>query len=141
MTFGFSSLHYSQPERNQYKYRLINNDPEWIASGNDNVAHYTNLPPDDYRFQVISSNYDGVWNNHPATYSFTILKPWYATNLAKAVYLLSALLLMYGLYAYLKWRWHVQAQLRLEHEETERLKKLDEFKTCLLYTSPSPRDS
>ena len=136
MTFGFSSLHYSQPERNQYKYRLINNDSGWIASGNDNVAHYTNLPPNDYEFQVISSNYDGVWNNTPATYSFTISKPWYATNLAKVIYLLSALLLMYGLYAYLKWRWHVQAQLRLEHEETERLKKLDEFKTKL-YTNIS----
>ncbi|SRX56075.1 hybrid sensor histidine kinase/response regulator transcription factor [Aequorivita sp. CIP111184] len=136
VTFTFSSLHFSQPERNQYKYKLVNNDVDWIAAGNNNVAHYTNLPPRDYKFQVISSNYDGVWNTEPATYSFTILKPWYATNLAKVLYLVLFLLLAFYLYKYLKWRWEIKNQLRLEHEETARLKKLDEFKTKL-YTNIS----
>ena len=64
----------SQPERNQFKYKLINNDNDWIEAGNNHIAHYTNLPPNDYQFQVISSNYDGVWNETPATYNFKILK-------------------------------------------------------------------
>ena len=136
ITFSFSSLHFSQPERNQYKYKLINNDEDWISSGNDNVAHYTNLPPNDYEFQVISSNYDGVWNTNPTTYSFTILEPWYFNNLAKIAYLLIVIALTFLLYRYLKWRWYVKNQLRFEHEETERLKKLDEFKTKL-YTNIS----
>src|SRR5690606_19336374 len=136
VTFTFSSLHFSQPERNQYKYKLLNNDVDWIVAGNSNVAHYTNLPPNDYEFQVISSNYDGVWNTEPATYSFTILKPWYGTNLAKAIYALLFLLFSFYLYRYLKWRWEIKSQLRLEHEETERLKKLDDFKTKL-YTNIS----
>ncbi len=136
VTFTFSSLHFSQPERNQYKYKLVNNDADWIAAGNNNFAHYTNLPPDQYEFQVISSNYDGVWNTEPATYSFTILKPWYGTNLAKAMYVILFLLLSFYLYRYLKWRWEIKNQLRLEHEETARLKKLDEFKTKL-YTNIS----
>lgn len=135
-TFSFSSLHYSQPERNQYKYRLINNDEDWISSGNNNEAHYTNLPPNEYSFQVISSNYDGVWNNKPATYSFSILKPWYTSNLAVLFYCIALLAIIYGIYAYLKWRWNVKNQLRLEHEETERLKKIDELKTRL-YTNIS----
>lgn len=136
VTFTFSSLHFSQPERNQYRYKLLNNDVDWIEAGNNNTAHYTNLPPDDYQFQVISSNYDGVWNTDPATYSFTILKPWYGTNLAKGMYAVLFLLFGFYLYRYLKWRWEIKAQLRLEHEETERLKKLDEFKTKL-YTNIS----
>lgn len=136
VTFSFSSLHFSQPERNQYKYRLINNESEWISSGNTNVAHYTNLPPNDYEFQVISSNYDGVWNNEPAKYAFTILKPWYATNLAKALYLLLGLALVFLFYKYLQWRWQMKMQLQFEHNETERLKKIDEFKTKL-YTNIS----
>ena len=136
VTFTFSSLHFSQPERNQYKYKLVNNDENWNSSGNSNVAHYTNLPPNDYEFQVISSNYDGVWNNTPATYTFTILKPWYATNFAKVIYALLGLLFIFSLYYYLKWRWEIKTQLRLEHEETERLKKIDDFKTKL-YTNIS----
>ena len=136
VTFTFSSLHFSQPERNQFKYRLLNNDEDWIFSGNSNIAHYTNLPPNDYEFQVISSNYDGVWNTTPKTYSFTILKPWYGTILAKAIYILLFLLFGFYLYRYLKWRWEIKNQLRLEHEETERLKKLEEFRTKL-YTNIS----
>ncbi|WP_417199732.1 two-component regulator propeller domain-containing protein [Bizionia sp.] len=136
LTFTFSALHYSQPERNQYKYQLINNDANWINSGNSNVAHYTNLPPNVYQFQVISSNYDGVWNTTPATYIFTILDPWYATNLAKTMYVFLIIILLYILYLYLKWRWNVKNQLRLEQVETIRLKKLDEFKTKL-YTNIS----
>jgi len=136
ITFTFSSLHFSQPERNQYKYQLVNHDADWIAARNNKVAHYTNLPPDDYTFKVISSNYDLVWNNKPTTYKFTILKPWYLTNTLKVLYLFLFFLTVYVIYSYFKFRWEVKTQLRLEHAETERLKKLDEFKTKL-YTNIS----
>lgn len=136
VTFTFSSLHFSQPERNLYKYKLLNYDDDWVSPKNINFAHYTNLPPNSYTFQVISSNYDGVWNNEPASFTFTILKPWYFTGVMKGIYVLMLLLIMLGIYRYLKFRWHVKTQLQLEHAETERLKKLDEFKTKL-YTNIS----
>lgn len=136
VTFTFSSLHFSQPERNFYKYQLVNHDANWIESGNSNMAHYTNLPPDTYKFRVISSNYDGIWNNSPTTFTFTINKPWYLNNVAIACYILSLLLIVYAIYRYLKWRWHIKTQLQFEHDETERLKQLDAFKTNL-YTNIS----
>lgn len=136
VTFTFSSLHFSQPERNLFKYQLENYDEQWIEAKNNNTAHYTNLPPNDYTFKVISSNYDGIWNPTPATYSFTIRQPWYATNLAMAIYIILGLLAVLLVYRYLKWRWQMKMQLQLEHKETERLKKLDEFKTKL-YTNIS----
>lgn len=136
LTFTFSGLHFSQPERNLYKYKLVNNDLDWTEAGNNNVAHYTNLPPNSYTFQVYSSNYDGVWDKTPAEYSFTILKPWYATNFAKVIYLLLIGLISYFTYRYLKFRWELKTQLQLEHAERERLKKLDVFKTKL-YTNIS----
>jgi len=136
LTFTFSSLHFSQPERNQYKYRLINNDEDWIDAGKSHLAHYTNLPPSNYQFEVISSNYDGVWNTTPATYNFTILKPWYLTNYAKLLYVLFIIASSFIIYKYLKGRWRMKMQLQSEHEETERLKQLDEFKTKL-YTNIS----
>lgn len=136
VTLTFSALHFSQPERNLYKYKLVNNDIDWIEAGNNNIAHYTNLPPNDYTFQVYSSNYDGVWDKTPATYSFSILNPWYATNFAKFMYLLLFGLISYFTYAYLKFRWELKTQLQLEHAERVRLKKLDDFKTKL-YTNIS----
>ncbi len=136
MTFTFAGLHFSQPEHNDYKYRLTNLDKDWVDAKNSTTAHYTNLPPNDYEFQVISSNYDGVWNEIPATYTFTILKPWYFTNSLKIIYILLFSLLIYGVYKYLAFRWEIKTQLKLEHAETERLKKLDDFKTKL-YTNIS----
>ncbi|WOD43802.1 hybrid sensor histidine kinase/response regulator transcription factor [Hwangdonia lutea] len=136
VTFTFSSLHYSQPERNLYKYKLENHDTDWSDSNNTNTAHYTNLPPNDYVFKVISSNYDGVWNEVPATYAFTILKPWYINTTAKVIYGLLLLLILFLTYKYFKWRWQLKLQLELEHAETNRLKDLDEFKTKL-YTNIS----
>ena len=136
ISFTFSSLQYSLPQKNQYQYRLVNFDEEWVFSGNKNFARYTRLPPGDYKFQVKSSNYDGVWNNEPVTYSFSILAPWYLTLPAKVVYILLFFMMLYGVYAYLKWRWRMQLNLRLKSEETERFKELNEFKSKL-YTDIS----
>ena len=129
-------MHFSAPERNQFKYQLVNHDSTWVDAGNRKVAHYTNLPPNDYEFKVISSNYDGIWNTTPATYSFTVLKPWYLTNTLKAIYIISFLLLVFGVYKYLSFRLKVKTQLQLKQAEAERLKKIDEFKTKL-YTNIS----
>jgi len=136
VTFTFAGLHFSQPEQNLYRYQLVNHDADWTLSKNTNVAHYTNLPPNDYTFRVLSSNYDGIWNEVPVTYSFRILKPWYLTNIMKVAYVLLGFLLLYSIYRYLKFRWDVKIKLQLKQNETERLKKLNEFKTTL-YTNIS----
>ncbi|WP_345006610.1 hybrid sensor histidine kinase/response regulator [Snuella lapsa] len=136
VTFTFSSLHFSQPERNFFKYQLVNHDNDWIESKNKNIAHYTNLPPNNYTFKVISSNYDGVWSEMPTTYSFTIKQPWYFSSGAIIIYALLFLITSYSIYYYLKWRWHIKMQLKFEHKETKRLKKLDKLKTRL-YTNLS----
>lgn len=136
VTFTFSSLHFSQPTRNLYKYQLVNYDTYWTEAGNNNTAHYTNLPPNDYTFKVISSNYDGVWNTLPATYSFTIKQPWYLSKVAMIGYVLLFIIGTFLTYTYLKWRWHMKMQLQYELKEIERLKKLDEFKTRI-YTNIS----
>ncbi|MDO6759114.1 two-component regulator propeller domain-containing protein [Tamlana sp. 2_MG-2023] len=136
ITFAFSSLHFSLPEKSAFKYKLDNHDEDWINSKHNNLAHYTNLPPNTYTFQVISSNYDGVWNDEPARYTFEIKKPWYLDSFAILLYNLLFILLCYIVYYYAKLRWHMRMQLSLENAETNRLKKLDEYKTQL-YTNIS----
>ena len=134
--FSYYGLHYSVPERNKYKYRLKNYDQNWVNAKNKNSVRYTNLPPGDYEFEVMSANYDGIWDKTPASYKFSILKPWYGTNLAKIMYILLISGLIYAIYVYLKGRWILQAELEAEHQEAERLKELDELKTRL-YTNIS----
>lgn len=135
-TFTFAALHFSQPAKNLYRYKLVNHDEDWTFPNHNNIAHYTNLPPNDYTFLVTSSNYEGIWNKTPVKYTFTILKPWYKTNFAYIIYLLITLLILYSIYSYFKFKWKLETQVKLEHAEAERLKQLDEFKKKL-YTNIS----
>lgn len=136
LTFSFSGLHFGQPDRNQYTYLLENYDQEWSRPGLINSAHYTNLAPGDYSFKVKSSNYDNIWNEVPSVYSFTIRPPWYLTTVAKISYFLLAAIILFLVYKYLQWRWEIKHELLQEHEETERLKKLAEYRSKL-YTNIS----
>lgn len=136
LTFRFSSLQYSLPEKNKYRYKLTNYDEDWVQAGNTNFARYTQLPPGKYEFQVVSSNYDEVWNEQPVTFGFAIAPPWYLTNMAKIGYLLLFLTSIFAVYRYFKWRWKMRLSLKLNEEEALRLKKLNDFKTKL-YTDIS----
>jgi len=78
-TLEFSALNYTQPEKNQYKYRLVGFDQKWNESGNKRNATYTNLDPGHYEFQVRGSNNDGIWNTKSTTVRITITPPFWLT--------------------------------------------------------------
>lgn len=126
---SFSSLQFSEPEKNQYRYRLVPYEENWVTSGNKNFVRYTHLPPDAYEFQVISSNYDGQWNDSPERFNFTISAPWYFNTWSKIGYALLFILTGIVIYRYLKWRWKMQLDLQLKEEEAHRLKELNAYKS------------
>ena len=77
LTFEFSAINLILPEEVQYRFKLENFDDKWYQSTNKTSATYSNLPAGDYTFKVIARNEDGVWNQEPATYSFSITAPWW----------------------------------------------------------------
>jgi len=62
LTFGFVAISYIAPQKVRYRYQLLGFDRDWVEAGSRNQAHYTNLKPGKYTFQVIAANADGVWN-------------------------------------------------------------------------------
>ncbi len=136
VSFTFSSLQYSLPEKNLYQYKLSNYDDDWVFAGNNNLARYAYLTPGNYEFLVKSSNYDGVWNNIPVRFNFTITPPWYQTFFAKCMYVIVLMTSIYSTYYYLKWRWRMKLELKLNEEEANRLQRLNDFKSKL-YTDIS----
>ena len=58
------------PERVRFRYRLAGVDRTWVDAGGRRQAFYSKLPPGHYRFQVIASNNDGVWNTTGAAIRF-----------------------------------------------------------------------
>jgi signal transduction histidine kinase/DNA-binding response OmpR family regulator len=131
LTINMASLVFSSPGKNEFQYLLEGYEDNWVNSGNNHQARYTNLPPGEYTFLVKSSNYDGIWSEEPVGISFTILPPWYLTRWAYLIYASILVMALIWVYQYLKWRWQMQFNLKLKDDEAKRLKEIDEFKTNL----------
>lgn len=78
-SFEFAALNYINTENNQYAYQLEGIDKDWIYSGTQHFASYTDIKPGHYTFKVKGSNNDGIWNDKPAIVEVIILPPWWQT--------------------------------------------------------------
>ena len=88
LTLEFSSLDFTKPEQNKYRYKLESEDKDWIEAGTRRTATYLHLPPGNYTFTVQGSNSQGVWSDHLAQLHITVLPPWWGTWWAYGVYLI-----------------------------------------------------
>ena len=77
--FEFSALSFNNVARNQYKVKLENYDKEWIDLSNQSSIIYSKLAPKTYEFKVLGANSDGVWNDKPAIFTFTVVPLFYQT--------------------------------------------------------------
>ena len=71
-TFRYAGLSLSNSERVQYRYRLDGLDHAWIDGGTNHEATYANLGAGSYRFRVIATNSDGLWNGSEASVGFEV---------------------------------------------------------------------
>jgi PAS domain S-box-containing protein len=58
----YTALSLVAPKKVEFRYRLKGFSDDWVEAGNRRTAFYTNLPPGTYRFEVMGSNNDGLWN-------------------------------------------------------------------------------
>ena len=77
--FHFTGLSLSIPSRVRFKNKLEGYDRDWVDAGSRRAADYTNLPPGRYRFRVMASNNDDVWNKDGASVSFVLRPHFYQT--------------------------------------------------------------
>jgi ligand-binding sensor domain-containing protein/two-component sensor histidine kinase len=75
--FHYTAVDLSAAEKTRFKYRLDGYDPKWVDGGARRVAFYTNIPPGDYRFEVVATSSDGVWSATPAQVAFVVLPLWW----------------------------------------------------------------
>jgi signal transduction histidine kinase len=92
----YSALSFVAPLKINFRYRLSGFDHAWQDVGTRRQAIYTNLGPGTYRFQVIASNNDNIWNLEGGTLNFTIAPRFYQTNWFLACVTLAFLALMYA---------------------------------------------
>jgi ligand-binding sensor domain-containing protein/signal transduction histidine kinase len=117
ITFGYSGLSLSVPDRVRYRYLLEGYDRAWSDPAAAREATYTNLAPGPYRFRVMATNADGVWGSNEAAVAFQVDPLWWQTWWFRGAAVLLCLALMLALYrmrlGYLTGRINLRFQERL----------------------------
>ncbi|MHC2990398.1 hypothetical protein OB13_01930 [Pontibacter sp. HJ8] len=60
-SFGFTGIHFSNPEQNRYYFKLDGYDHDWRKATLDHLASYYNVPAGKYTFRVKIANSDSAW--------------------------------------------------------------------------------
>lgn len=122
--FEFAAPIYSQQSTIEYSYLLEGFDTKWSEYSTRNEKEYTNIPAGTYTFKVKARNNLGIESN-TSTFQFTVLPPWYQTNLAKSIYFVLIISAAWLLYRYQKKKF-ISQQIRFE-EEQKRLQYLHQL--------------
>ena len=126
----FAALNYSNPEKNQYAYKLEGYDENWIyTTANRRIASYSNMPSGEYQFLVKASNNDGVWTPVPASLQVIIRAPWWKTPFAYMAYVLAFLLVIYIIYRLVKMRHQYNKELLTARLNAQNAMQMEKLKT------------
>jgi signal transduction histidine kinase/ligand-binding sensor domain-containing protein len=113
----YTALSLVAPEKVQFKYKLEGQDPDWKLAVNDRKAEYTNLARGTYRFRVIASNNNGIWNDQGDTLEFSVDPAYYQRNWFRAMCVGVFLLLLWTAYELrvrqLTWRFNLALDARV----------------------------
>lgn len=129
LTFKFSSLDFSRPERNLYRYQMENHDQQWSQPSSNRQAVYTRLSPGHYRFRVQATNGEGVWSENEAQIEIVINAPWWATPIAKLIYALLGISILFLVFMISTLRIKRAADLKIRLVEFRQLQELDQIKS------------
>ena len=111
----YTALSFVVPEKVHFRYKLEGHDSDWQDPQNRRQAFYTDLPPGNYRFHVIASNNDGVWNEAGAEVGFEVLPAFYQMAWFRILCVFAAAGIL-GLIYVLRLR-HLAARMQTRFEE------------------------
>lgn len=101
IVFDYYSVCLTNTEAVRYQVMLDGAETDWRPETDQTRAIYSALSPGRYTFMVKAVNSDGIWNDRPVTYSFTIRPPFYLSPLfiiSMVIIIISAVI------SYIKWR-------------------------------------
>ena len=132
LTFTYTGLSLSVPERVRFRYRLDGFDGDWSAPVTTREAIYTNLAPGPYRFRVMSSNSEGQWSPAESAVAIAIAPQLWQTTWFRVGSVVAFVLGAAGLY---RLRMHQVARglnVRFEERLAERTRIAQDLHDTLL---------
>lgn len=77
VSFEYVGICFANPAKVRYRYMLEGFESDYSPPTKERIARYPNIPSGTYTFKVISCNNEGLWNDEPATFTFTIATPFW----------------------------------------------------------------
>ena len=130
--FSFVGLSLNVPGRVRYRYRLDGFDQDWSGPVAAREAVYTNLEPGSYRFRVMASNSEGVWNGQESAVQFEIEPAFWQTWWFRLSCVLAAGLSVFAFYRVRMRRLTRLLNVRFEDRLAERTRIAQDLHDTLL---------
>ena len=125
--FHFTALNPVKLDTSWYRYMLEDADKTWSSRTSDNATgNYFGLRPGTYTFKVEALSHNGIWGP-PATFTFTILPPWWQTWWARTLFVLALIALIWG-FVYYRSLSLIKEKRLLEEKVNARTKEVMEQK-------------
>jgi PAS domain S-box-containing protein len=128
ITFEYTGLSLAVPGRIRFRYFLEDFDSSWSQPVAAREAVYTNLGPGSYRFRLVASNSEGLWNGPETAIVLNVAPAYYQTYWFRLSSIAIVIALLWTLY---RWRIH-----RLRSEE-KRLRDVVETIPAMTFTTLS----
>jgi len=91
LSFEYSAIHFSNPEKILYSYRLLGADTNWSPQTRQTTVTFSNLQPGSYTFEIRAKIEGHSWDKKTKNFSFTIEPPFWRTW-----WFISACLILFG---------------------------------------------
>jgi len=110
-SIDFASMHFSNPDKNTYIYKLEGFDDQWTSvDNNKHSAIFTNVPPGRYVFKVKSANCDGLVGADERQLVIDVATPLYKSWIAIVLYILLGIGIMYAVFRYYSHRQRIKRE-------------------------------
>ncbi|WP_157467792.1 two-component regulator propeller domain-containing protein, partial [Edaphobacter aggregans] len=128
ITFEYTGLSLAAPGRIRFRYFLEGFDRSWSQPVAAREAVYTNLGPGSYRFRLVASNSEGLWNGPETAIALNVAPAYYQTYWFRLSCIAVFIAILWALY---RWRVH-----RLKSQE-KRLRDVVETIPAMTFTALS----
>jgi PAS domain S-box-containing protein len=103
ITFEYTGLSLAVPGRIRFRYFLEGFDSSWSQPVAAREAVYTNLGPGSYRFRLVASNSEGLWNGPETAIALNVVPAYYQTYSFRLSCFAAFIALLWALH---RWRVH-----------------------------------
>ncbi len=130
--FSYDAVSLSIPERVHFKYKLDGVDEGWSNPVTAREVTYHNLNSGPYRFRLMASNSEGVWNSAESDLQFQIAPQYWQTWWFRVVTALGCALVVLLMYRFRIRTLAAKLNLRFEERLAERTRIAQELHDTLL---------